>query len=147
MNSLDTNILIYAANEDAPEHPMALEVVNAMLAEPDHWVLAGQVLFEFYRAVRNPKILQRPLTASQATARLRFLLEQTGILICNVEAPQFPLLLSQLEKRAFPFQRTHDAVLATTLLANGVQTFYTRNLKDFQQAGFRTLINPIDSKR
>ena len=37
MNSLDTNILLYASNSGAPEHEKALAVVNAMLANPSEW--------------------------------------------------------------------------------------------------------------
>lgn len=40
MNSLDTNILIYAANRGAPEHAKALAVVRTMLAHPSEWILA-----------------------------------------------------------------------------------------------------------
>src|SRR5271165_5998908 len=35
MNSLDTNILIYASNEDAPEHAKAQKVVGKLLATPN----------------------------------------------------------------------------------------------------------------
>jgi predicted nucleic acid-binding protein len=44
MNSLDTNILIYASNEDAPEHAKAQKVVAKLLATPSEWILADQVL-------------------------------------------------------------------------------------------------------
>lgn len=43
----------------------------------------------------------------------------------------------------FPHRRTHDAVLAATLLGHGVRTFYTRNLKDFWDAGFERIIDPL----
>lgn len=58
MKSLDTNILIYAANNRAPEHAKALELVNEMLANPDEWIIADQVLWEFYKALRHSKILE-----------------------------------------------------------------------------------------
>jgi hypothetical protein len=35
-------------------------------------------------------------------------------------------------------------VLAVTLRSNGVDEFYTRNIADFRDAGFKHLINPID---
>lgn len=144
MNSLDTNILVYAANADAPEHQKAMQVVSAMLANPNKWILADQVLFEFYRAIRNPNILQYPLSASHAAERLQFLRNETGIRFCWYESKIFPAVLHQIGQPDFPYQRTHDAILAATLIANGVQTFYTRNQKDFASAGFTHLINPID---
>jgi len=55
MNSLDTHLLVYAANSAAPEHAKALGLVNTMLAHSTEWILADQVLWEFYKALRHPK--------------------------------------------------------------------------------------------
>lgn len=85
MNSLDTNILVYAANREAPEHGKALAVVRTMLAQPSEWILADQVLWEFYPALRHPRILQKPRSAAQAAAHLRFLREERGIACCAYE--------------------------------------------------------------
>jgi hypothetical protein len=49
-----------------------------------------------------------------------------------------------LNSARFDPRKTFDALLAVTLLGNAVDTFYTRNTKDFKQFGFQTLINPID---
>ena len=144
MKSLDTNILIYASNSAAPEHAKALAVVDAMLAAPGDWMIADQVLWEFYKALRHPKILQRPRTAAQAAMHVRYLRLQSGVAHCVYEAANFEAVLRQLEHPRFPYQRTHDAVLATTLVAQGVRIFYTRNPKDFQDAGFQQVVNPID---
>ena len=144
MKSLDTNILIYAANLAAPEHGRAREVVDAMLADPSEWILADQVLWEFYKALRHPLILSKPRTASQAAEHVRFLREDSGVACCAYETGQFPVVLEELKRPRFPHQRTHDAVLAATLRGNGVVTFYTRNTRDFTAAGFEHLINPID---
>jgi predicted nucleic acid-binding protein len=39
MYSLDTNILIYATNEDALEHAKAQKVIAKLLATPNEWIL------------------------------------------------------------------------------------------------------------
>ena len=144
MNSLDTNILIYAANNDAPEHAKALAVVNLMLTNPSEWILSDQVLWEFYRALRHPKILQKPRTSTQAAAQVRFIREKSGVACCSYETGFFDDVLSLLEKPRFPYQRTHDSVLGITLLKHGVKTFYTRHEKDFTDIPFLKVINPID---
>lgn len=144
MNSLDTNILIYALNSAAPEHAKALAVVNMMLANPSEWILSDQVLWEFYRVMRHRKILHKPRTAVQAAAQIRFIREQSGVACCAYETRLFDEVLSLLQKPRFPYQRTHDAVLGMTLLRHGVKTFYTRNEKDFTDIPFSKVINPID---
>lgn len=65
MNSLDANILYYATNADCPEHRPALEVLDRARGEPGDWILADQVLFEYYRLVRNPRVLESPLSGPE----------------------------------------------------------------------------------
>jgi predicted nucleic acid-binding protein len=144
VNSLDTNILVYAANSSAPEHARALAVVEQMLARPTEWILADQVLWEFYKALRHPKVLQKPRTASQAAAHVRFLREQSGVACCAAEISQFADVAALLERPRFPYQRTHDAVLGVTLRRHGVKVFYTRNSTDFADCGLPKIVNPID---
>lgn len=144
MNSLDTNILIYAANSAAPEHAKALAVVNSMLASPGDWIIADQVLWEFYKALRHPKILQKPRTAAQAAAQIRFLREKSGVACCAYETTHFDEVIAQLEQSRFPYQRTHDTILGVTLRCQGVKVFYTRNEKDFTGLGLPKVVNPID---
>jgi predicted nucleic acid-binding protein len=143
MNSLDTNILVYASNRAAPEHGKAIEVIHTMLASPSDWIIADQVLWEFYNALRHPLILSKPRTARQAAEQVRFLREEGGVAFCAYEIRQFSAVLEKLQNPRFPYQRTHDAILAVTLRGNGVTTFYTRNTKDFADAGFTHLIDPI----
>jgi predicted nucleic acid-binding protein len=144
VNSLDTNILVYAANSSAPEHARALAVVDQMLAHPTEWILADQVLWEFYKALRHPKVLQKPRTASQAAAHVRFLRVQSGVACCAGEISQFAEVAALLERPRFPYQRTHDAVLGVTLRRHGVKVFYTRNGTDFADCGLPKIVNPID---
>jgi predicted nucleic acid-binding protein len=114
-----------------------------MLAQPTEWILADQVLWEFYKALRHPKILQKPRSAAQAASHVRFLRESSGVSCCAYETFHFSTVISLLEIHSFPYQRTHDAVLAATLSHHGVKVFYTRNVKDFEGTGIRTIINPI----
>lgn len=145
--SLDTNILLYAANRDCPEHEDCLAVLKQAAAAPDDWVLADQVLFELYKALRNPKILRRPLTAPAAFAHVEKLRDSFGFIRCWYEGACWAPAAAKLRQSAFPYQRTHDAVLAATLRHHGVRVFYTRNIKDFQDAGFEKVIDPVSSRR
>ena len=144
MNSLDTNILVYAADEDAAEHKAASAVVDEMLANPGEWIIADQVLFEFYRALRNSRIFRHPLGAQEAALRLQFLQSESGVARCCYDLGQWEGVFSRLAERGTPASRTHDIVLGITLKSNGVKRFFTRNTKDFHAIGFRELINPID---
>ncbi len=142
--SLDTNILVYAANEDAEEHQPARKLIADALQEPFKWMVADQVLFELYQALRNPKILQNPLSAEATAARLDFLYQQSGFLRCRYDAHCWNPVYEILRRPETPRQRTFDVVLGVTLARNGVTHFYTRNARDFTGIGFKEVINPID---
>ena len=146
LSSLDTNILVYAADADALEHGLARTLLESALTNPEEWILADQVLFEFYKALRNPRIFRKPLNAAAAAERVRFLRVEAGFLHCCYELKHWDELLPRLGKTGFPYQQTHDLLLGVTLKSNGVTRFYTRNTKDFSEMNFEELINPIDGQ-
>lgn len=143
--SLDTNILLYAANEDAAEHAVCRNFMQTIVDAPADWVIADQVYFELYVALRNPKVMERPMSAAQASDHLSTLRNGLGLMHCGYVPECWNTAISSMKSDDFPFRRTHDAVLAATLLAHGVKVFYTRNTKDFLAAGFDQVVNPVDS--
>jgi predicted nucleic acid-binding protein len=136
VKSLDTNILLYAADEDCREHDAAIRLVNDALRSPAEWILADQVLFEMYFA--------KPLSAAEAARRVAFLRDASGFSFCCHELRSWPTIRSGMSAPAFPRRRTYDLVLAVTLRSNGVTEFFTRNVADFRDAGFTRVVNPID---
>ncbi|MDX6766311.1 MAG: TA system VapC family ribonuclease toxin [Candidatus Methylacidiphilales bacterium] len=144
MNSLDTNILLYASNTACSEHERARAVVDLLLAKPGDWIIVDQVLLEFYRAMRNPKVLARPRSAGEAARLIHFYRAEAGCAHVGYEEAAWKLIYPWLEKSSFPASRTFDAQLAATLRHHGVTRFYTRNTKDFSGFGFKDVINPLD---
>lgn len=143
MKSLDTNILYYATNLRCPEHAKAAALVRSIRLSPREWILADQVLFEYYRLVRNPAVLERPLDAREAVARLRYFREEIGCLHCAYDQSLFADAAPLLADAEMAASRTFDRVLAVTLRSNGVRTFYTRNVRHFQDLGWFDVIDPI----
>lgn len=142
--SLDTNILLYAANEDAPEHEVCKDLFRQIIEDPTEWVIADQVYLELYRALRNPRVMSNPLSAKLAAKHITTLRDEMGISHCGYTSECWKGLIQKLETLDFPYRRTHDAVLSATLLSYGVKIFYTRNTKDFEASGFASVINPVD---
>ena len=83
MKSVDTNILYYATNRRCREHPRALQLISGLAETPNDWVIADQVLLEYYRLVRNSSVLDHPLSGSEAAIRLRYFREEVGCLHCG----------------------------------------------------------------
>jgi predicted nucleic acid-binding protein len=144
MKSLDTNILLYAADEDCREHDAAIRLVTEALRSPAEWMLSDQVLFEMYAGLRHPGVFAKPLSATEAARRVAFLRDESGFSFCCYELRLWPMIHASLSAAGFPRRRTYDLVLAVTLRSNGVTEFYTRNVTDFRDAGFEQVVNPID---
>lgn len=144
LSSLDTNLLLYAANEDAAEHVVCKAFLQKVIEAPSGWIIADQVYLELYRAIRNPKVMSYPLSAKQAADHVSILRDQLGIMHCCYNSECWNVVIQNLGSAHFPYRRTQDAILAATLVSYGVKTFYTRNTKDFADLGFQAVINPID---
>jgi len=142
VNSIDTNILLYGTNADCPEHQWARPVLERMLANPSEWILADQVLFEYYRLVRNPAVVEKPLSAKEASQRIRFFRQESGCLHCGYDISCWTGIFQTLSAKEFSAGRVFDLVLAVTLKHAGVTTFYTRNIRDFKSFGCFELVNP-----
>ncbi len=144
LSSIDTNLFLYAANEDVAEHSACKEFLKKAIEQPSHWIIADQVFFELYRALRNPRVMAYPLSPKQAANHISILRDQLGIMHCCYISECWNDLMVHLESDHFPYRRTHDAILAATLVNHGVKKFYTRNTKDFIDSGFQAVINPLD---
>jgi predicted nucleic acid-binding protein len=92
MKSLDTNILLYAADEDCHEHEAAIRLVNQALDSPTEWMLADQVLFEMYAGLRHPRVFAKPLSAAEAARRVAFLRDESGFSFCCYELRLWPMI-------------------------------------------------------
>jgi toxin-antitoxin system PIN domain toxin len=143
LKSLDTNVLYYATNTACPEHEKARGLLESATREPTNWILAEQVLLEYYRLVRNPAVLAKPLGAAEAAEKLRFFRDEMGCRHCSYDRGCWEDVIVGLAEPSFPARRVFDLVLAATLRRNGVDTFYTRNILDFQGLGWFQLIDPI----
>jgi toxin-antitoxin system PIN domain toxin len=63
--SIDTNVLLYAPNQDCPEHDAAAAFL-AECAGLANVALCELVLMELYQLLRNPTVLTQPLDGNEA---------------------------------------------------------------------------------
>lgn len=146
MLSIDTNILLHAFNEDSSSHQVAYAWLLS-IQDADDVAISEFILAEFYGLLRNPAVLQQPLSAEEAVDVI-----QTYRAHPRWRLIGFPLesrvlhdtLWRQASKAKFGFRRLYDLRSALTMMAQGVTEFATVNVKDFEGLGFRKVWNPID---
>lgn len=145
MVSCDTNILFAASCPDDPKHAAARAFLEAHADDGD-FVVAEQTLVELYCLLRNPVLQKNPLSAGDATAVISSYRSNPAWAV--VDIPASPDVMNAVWRRAssrnFARRRIHDVRLAETLKYWKVDEFHTRNTRDFADAGFRILSNPLD---
>ena len=140
--SLDTNLLLYAANPDSPHHAAAKRFASA----PERFVICELVLVELYMLLRNPAVLARPMTAGAAADFCAALRANPHWQHVDYEPGVSAPLWAWARRTRAGFRRIIDARLALTLRHHGVTAFATANAKDFADFGFDTVWNPLDDR-
>ena len=145
MVSCDTNILFAASCPDDPKHEAACRFLESH-ADDANFVVAEQTLVELYCLLRNPVLQKNPLSAGDAVAVISSYRSNPAWAV--VDVPSSPDVMNAVWRRAasrnFARRRIHDVRLAETLKYWGVDEFHTRNVRDFNDAGFRVLSNPLE---
>lgn len=144
MISIDTNILLYAQNQDCAEHSRAAAFI-ADCAHRDDVAIGELVLLELYQLLRNPAVLERPLDAPDAAAICQhFRSNPRWALIEN--APVMEQVWTLAARPGIARRKVFDARLAYTLRHHGVRELATRNVKDFEDAGFDRVWDPVGDR-
>ncbi len=145
MIAIDANILLYAYVEAAPEHSRASSFLHS-LASDDDVAVSEFTLAELYLLLRNPAVVEAPLSLAAATQVIQAYRKHP-----NWRVPGFPpssrFVHDQLWALAgspqFARRSLFDVRTALTLIACGVDAFATANVKDFHDLGFKKVWNPL----
>ena len=141
MISLDTNLLLYARLAGSPAHAKARAFLESLADNPGV-AISELVLVEYYLALRNPVLVDPPLSASAAVSECQFFrCHPRWQLIENAEVMEDVWQLASA--KSFARRRIIDVRLARTLLAHGVDEFATANVADFKGLGFARVWNPV----
>jgi len=139
--SVDTNILLYAYNQDCQEHRPAFDFLTAC-SKRDDVALCELVLVELYILLRNPTVIAEPLSAEQAAdACGTYRRHPRWRLLEN--APVMDRVWTMAGQPGFARRRIFDARIALTLIHHGVTEFATANIKHFADLGFSRVWNPL----
>jgi toxin-antitoxin system PIN domain toxin len=143
MISCDTNILYAACNQDAVNHAAARHFLAEYAGVAD-FVLCEQVLMELYVLLRNSTVSKSPLSAPAAVALIQRFRENPFWRIVDVPLDRACMqrVWQTASDKGFAFRRIFDMRLAEMLIHHGVDTFATRNTRDFAGCGFKHLFDP-----
>ncbi len=139
----DTNILVYAADEDSPFHLACRNLVVSAREDPSPAYLSWNVCYEFLRVTTHIRAPVTPWSTDQAWAFLSILLESPGFQLLTPTRRHAEVLGSTLEE--LPDLRgniCHDLHTAVLMRENGVSRICTRDT-DFHQFPFLSFVDPL----
>ena len=139
--SVDTNILVYALNEDSDVHEQARGFLESLAPRTDV-VIAELTLVELYLLIRNPTVFPNPYPAPEAVKACRAFTRNPNWRIVE-SRPVMERVWGVASEGEFARRRIIDARLALTLRAAGVTEFATRNAAHFTGFGFERVFDPV----
>ena len=125
---VDTNVLVYAADRDAPGHQRCRERLLAWRAQPEPWYLTWSVVYEFLRVTTHPRVFRRPWSPSQSWSFIESVLAAPSLALLT-ESDRHVSVLANLIERVpeLTGNLVHDAHTAALMVEHGVRTIYTRD--------------------
>jgi len=143
---VDTNILLYAVNRDAPEHAAAAAFLRRTTAAGEDWALSWGVIYEFIRVSTHSRVMRPALTLVEALAFLRPFLARSEVTVLGPTPRHFEVL----ERTAAEHPRVagnlvFDLRTAVLLREHGLREIVTADT-DFLQFPFLRVINPLVAK-
>jgi uncharacterized protein len=124
--TLDTNVLVYAVNEDDPAHEPARKLLERLAAGPDLFYLFWPTLLGYVRIATNPRILARPLAPRVAHDTVSELVALPHVRSPGESEGFWRLYLATAGDHVRANQ-VPDAHLATLMRQHGVRLIYTRD--------------------
>ncbi len=120
---VDTNILVYAADQSAALHSVCRALLDRGLQGQERLVLSPQILAEFISVVTNPSVTPNALPAVDAYAHTEALAKSFELIVPPLQV--FDRALDLLRKTGISGKRVHDVMHAATMLENGITRIYT----------------------
>lgn len=140
---VDTNVFLYAVNQDVEEHPSASEAVAAWLEGSEDWYVTWSILYEFLRVSTHRGVFPRPLTFTQAWKYLEGLLASPRFSVL-VESDRHPSVLRDLREEYPDLAGNvmHDLHTVSLMKEHGVSEIRTRD-HVFERFPFLRVVDPF----
>jgi toxin-antitoxin system PIN domain toxin len=140
---VDTNVLVYAADEDSPFHAPCLEWLERQRERADAWYTTWPVVYEFLRITTHPRVMRHPWNLRDAWSFVLALMSAPGFEVLAAterHAAVVEQLIRELPHLAGNL--LHDAHTAVLMREHGIRRICTRDT-DFHQFRFLEVVDPL----
>jgi toxin-antitoxin system PIN domain toxin len=142
---VDTNVLVYAADADAPAHRRCRALMDQWRGQESAWYVTWSILYEFLRVSTHPRVLRQPWTADQGWQFVEALLASPGLGVL-VGSERHAAVAHQTirETPHLAGNLFHDLHTAVLMREHGISRIYTRDT-DFHRFSFLDVQDPLQA--
>lgn len=143
---VDTNVLIYAADEAAPEHARCRGLLEGWRRRSGAWYITWGIAYEFLRVATHPRVFRQPRTLVEARRFLSALAGSPGFGILT-PTDRHASVLDEIaaEVPGLAGNLLHDTHTATLMREHGIRRICTRDV-DFHRFPFLEAIDPLTAE-
>ena len=125
---VDTNVLVYAADREAPGHQACRERLLAWRVQPEPWYLTWGVVYEFLRVTTHPRVFRRPWSPPLAWSFIESVLAAPSLALLTESERHVSVLAGLIQGvPELTGNLVHDAHTAALMIEHGVRAIYTRD--------------------
>lgn len=140
---VDTNVLIYAADESAPGHAQCRVRLEEWRRTAAAWYVTWSIVYEFLRVTTHPRVFRSPWTAARAWQFIEAVLASPGVAVLAATDRHHDVASETLKELPhLAGNLMHDAHTAILMREHGIKTIYTRDT-DFHRFPFLEPIDPL----
>jgi toxin-antitoxin system PIN domain toxin len=143
---VDTNVLVYAADEDAPAHAVCRSALEEWRRQRSAWYTTWGIVYEFLRVTTHPRVLRNPWSANKAWEFVDAVLASPALGIL-VETDRHGAVVDEVvqETPHLAGNLIHDAHTAILMREHGIRRIYTRDT-DFHRFSFLEVVDPVQPR-
>jgi uncharacterized protein len=140
---VDTNLLVYAAIKECPEHAVVRPLLERWRSGPELCFLAWPIVYEFLRVTTHRRVFRDPLTLREAWSFIDALRAGSRVsVVAETERHSETLRELVAEFPRVGGNLVHDLHVAALMKENGVSEIRTADA-DFHQFSFLRVVNPL----
>ncbi len=139
---VDVNLLIYAVNQDSPDHPHAKSWLEKAICGTETVGLPWIVLLAFLRLTTRAGLFQKPLSVEAAFDVVDSWLRQPSVTVPEPTGRHLQTMRDLIAPLGTAGNLTSDAYLAALAIEHGAELCSTDN--DFARFGRLRWRNPLN---
>ena len=130
---LDTNVLVYAADETSPFHQASRSLRDKGLRGEISLCVFPQIFYEFFAIVTDPRRVRNPRSQQEAVSEIKKYYQTDHLLKMYAGPDVREITLDLLKRYEIRKQEIFDLQLVATMLSNSVTRIFTFNRDHFSK--------------